>query len=264
MPSPAGGTVLEAWRNSQAAWRVYQTEAPDTYQVFWRQMAGKGGADILIGELGSGSDYTPFLQHIGVPCTDIGSAGPNGVYHSPFDNVAWFKQHVDPTFVYVQQMARVFGLQILRMAEADVLPYDYGDYAAQVKLYLEAAKRKSSEQTGWSRQPDFAPALHAVARFATAGMAAKAAAEQPKSDAAALNRRLMAAERALLLPEGLPRRPWFRHSIYAPSESNGYEAIALPGVTEAIERGSLLETERQLKLLTQALERAAEALATFR
>jgi N-acetylated-alpha-linked acidic dipeptidase len=264
VPSPTGGTVFDAWKASQAAGRVYQPETPDSYQIFWREMAGKGGADILVGELGSGSDYTPFLQHLGVPCTDIGSAGPNGVYHSAFDNLAWFKQHVDPTFVYVQQMARLFGLQLLRIAQADVLPYDYGDYAAQIKLYLEAAKRKSVEQTNWSRQPDFTPAQHAVARFIAAGLASRAAAEQPKSDAEALNRRLLAAERALLLTDGLPRRPWFRHAIYAPSEYNGYEAVALPGVTEAIERGDLPETERQLKLLTQSLDRASEALATFR
>jgi N-acetylated-alpha-linked acidic dipeptidase len=264
VPSPAGGTVFDAWKSSQAAWHAYQPESSDTHNTSFRQMTGKDGANIQFGELGSGSDYTAFLQHLGVPCTDIGSAGPYGVYHSPFDNMAWFKQHVDPTFVYVQQMARIFGMQVLRMAQADVLPYDYAEYAGQIKLYLEAAKRRSSEQKGWGRQPDFAPALHAAARFASAGMAAKAAAEQPRSNAAALNKRLLAAERALLLPEGLPRRPWFRHSIYAPSESSGYDAITLPGVSEAIERGDLPETERQLKLLTQALDRAAEALATFR
>jgi N-acetylated-alpha-linked acidic dipeptidase len=264
VPSPAGGTVLDTWRASQAAGRVYQSETPDSYNFSWRPMAGKGGADIQVGELGSGSDYTAFLQHVGVPCTDIGSAGPNGVYHSTFDNLAWFRKQVDPNFLYEQQMARLFGLQVLRMAQADVLPYDYAEYAAQVKLYLEAAKRKSGEQTGWDQQPDFAPALRAAMRFAAAGMAVKAAAEQPKNDVAALNRRLLAAERALLLPQGLPRRPWFRHSIYAPSEASGYDAVTLPGVTEAIERGDLAETERQLMLLTQALNRAAEVLATFR
>ena len=80
---------------------------------------------VHVGDLGSGSDYTPFIQHLGVPSTDIGSDGPYGVYHSVFDDYNWFIKNADPTFVYEQQQARVFGLEILHMADADVLPYDY-------------------------------------------------------------------------------------------------------------------------------------------
>ena len=253
----AGGTVFDGWKRSQATWRLHQPEGPENQSGTFRQ-TGKGDGDIQIGDLGSGSDYSAFLQHAGIPSTDIGSAGPNGVYHSVFDNLAWYRQLADPKFEYVQQMARIFGLQVLRMAQADVLPYDYVEYGNKVKTYLEAAKHKSGEQKSWNRQPDFTPALHAASRFAAAGLAAKTAAEQPRNDVAALNRRLLTAERALLLPDGLPRRPWFRHSIYAPGESNGYDAVTLPGVSEAIGRGDLAETERQLKQLTQALERAAK------
>jgi len=81
-----------------------------------------------VGDLGSGSDFTPFFQHVGVPSTDVSSGGPYGVYHSVFDNYAWYTRNADPHFLYLQEMARVFGLEALRMADADVLPYDYVAY----------------------------------------------------------------------------------------------------------------------------------------
>ncbi len=262
VPSPGGGTVFDSWKDSQLLWHTGQSESPEVTAASWR--AGNGGADIMVGELGSGSDYTAFLQHLGVPATDVGSSGPNGVYHSVFDNLAWFKKFVDPAFVYEQQMARIFGLEILRMAQADLLPLDYQEYAVQIKSYLEAAKRKAATQTNWDVPPDFASALQANARFLASAKAIQSASEQPKGDAMAINKRLQSAERALLLPEGLPGRPWFKHAIYAPGEYSGYQAVTLPGVNDAIDRGDRAETERQLKRLTQALDRAADALATFR
>ena len=93
---------------------------------------------------GSGSDYTPFIQHLGVPSTDIGSDGPYGVYHSVFDNYNWFIKNADPTFVYEQQQARVFGLEILHMADADVLPYDYKTYGNEVVGYLKDAQQRAT------------------------------------------------------------------------------------------------------------------------
>ena len=119
-----------------------------------------------VSDLGSGSDFTPFLQHMGVPSTDIGSGGPYGVYHSTFDDYAWFVMNADPHFVYLQQMARVLGLEAVRMADADVLPYDYQAYAREVEAYLEAAKRKAGDDglTGL----DFVPALAVAEHFGKA------------------------------------------------------------------------------------------------
>ena len=108
----------------------------------WRRRAAW---EVRVGDLGSGSDYTPFIQHLGVPSTDIGSTGPYGVYHSAFDNYAWFVLNADPTFVYEQQMARVFGIEVLHMADADVLPYDYVTYARQIQAYLFAAQARARE-----------------------------------------------------------------------------------------------------------------------
>ena len=105
----------------------------------------KANGEPHVGDLGSGSDFTPFLQHAGVPATDIGSGGPYGVYHSAFDNYQWFVQNADPHFVYLQEMARVFGLEVLRMADADVLPYDYPAYSHAISGYIASAKKKATE-----------------------------------------------------------------------------------------------------------------------
>ena len=105
----------------------------------------QSGEEVHVSDLGSGSDFTPFLQHAGVPSTDVGSEGPYGVYHSTFDDFAWFTQNADPHFVYLQEMARVFGLEALRMADADVLPYDYEAYAREIGSYIDAAERKAAD-----------------------------------------------------------------------------------------------------------------------
>ena len=107
--------------------------------------------DVPVGDLGSGSDYTAFLQHLGVPSTDVSSSGPYGVYHSVFDNFAWFKKFADPDFVYEQQMARVFGLEAVRMADADVLPYDYEEYGKEIAAYLDAAQRRRATNSAIMR-----------------------------------------------------------------------------------------------------------------
>ena len=121
-----------------------------------------------MGDLGSGSDYTVFLQHLGVPATDITSNGPYGVYHSAFDNFTWFKRFADPDFLYEQQMARVFGIEVLRMADADVLPYDYEEYGKEVMAYLDTARKKADTEFG-AEQVVFLDAVQAARRFEQAG-----------------------------------------------------------------------------------------------
>jgi N-acetylated-alpha-linked acidic dipeptidase len=253
--SPAGGTVYDAWKEK----RNRDNMAPNSD-------AGKQPAsptEVRVGDLGSGSDFTAFLQHLGVPATDITSGGDYGVYHSVFDNFAWFKKFGDPTFAYEQQMARVFGLEALRMADSDVLPYDYGDYGREITSYLEAAQKKSVEKLG-KKSPDYTAALNAARRMTTAGIAIAVKQRDASADAAKLNRVLRDAEAALLLPGGLPNRPWFRHAVYAPGEYTGYAAVVIPGVNEAIEAGDDARTQQQLAALTAAINRAAEKLESFR
>ena len=212
-----------------------------------------------MGDLGSGSDYTAFLQHLGIPSTDVSSSGPYGVYHSAFDNLAWFKKFGDPDFLYEQQMARVLGLEAVRMADADVLPYDYEEYGKEIAVYLEAARKRAHDKFG-EHALDF-DAVNAAARhFQSAGAKILTKQKNVPADTSRLNQVLLAAERALLVPQGLPHRPWFRHAIYAPGEYTGYAAVVIPGVNEALDKGDSERARQQLATLTAALERAAKTL----
>jgi N-acetylated-alpha-linked acidic dipeptidase len=243
VPSPLGGTVYQQWRIKSAG----ATHAPPA-----------PGEEIHVGDLGSGSDFTPFFQHIGVPSTDIGSEGPYGVYHSVFDNYAWYTENADPKFVYLQEMARVLGLEALRMADADVLPYDYVAYAAAISSYIDAAKKKAGD-AGLSAL-DFGPAEAAATRFSAAAVRAHTQQIAAIGDLAKLNLALRQAETGLICEQGLPNRPWYKHTIYAPGEFTGYSAVVIPGVNEAIEARDLKLATQQLTVLTQALTRAAQAL----
>lgn len=236
VPSPAGGTVFDQWRSA--------SEHEQKALSF----------SVEIGDLGSGSDYTPFLQHAGVPSTDIGSDGPFGVYHTIYDDYGWFTRFADPGFAYTQQQARFLGLEVLHMADASVLPFDYSTYVQDIRGYLDRAHRRADSQ---GLKLDFAAALSAAGRVSEA---AQRLVLEPAANAAELNRALCAAERALLLPAGLPRRPWYRHSIYAPGEFTGYEAVTLPGVADAIDEKDAPGAQAQLAALAQALDRAAAAL----
>jgi N-acetylated-alpha-linked acidic dipeptidase len=248
VPSPKGGTVYDQWKADQAAANTNANR---------RRQRPAADADVRIGTLGSGSDYTPFIQHLGVPSTDIGSDGPYGVYHSTFDDYTWFTKFADPTFVYEQQQARVFGLELLHMADADVLPYDYELYGKEVLGYLDAAQKRATEQ---KLTLDFTAALAAAKRFAAAGTAIRATQAAPPSDPTSLNQSLRAAEEALLNPAGLPKRSWYRHTIYAPGEFTGYAAVVIPGVNEAIEAADATRAQSQLAPLAEALNRSAAIL----
>jgi N-acetylated-alpha-linked acidic dipeptidase len=255
--SPQGGTVYEQWKEDQKvdAERTINTVAgtPGGPSRFNAQVDD----DVRVGDLGSGSDYTPFLQHLGVPSTDIGSEGPYGVYHSVFDNYNWFIKFADPTFVYEQQQARVFGLEILHMADADVLPYDYQLYGREIISYIETAQRHASEH---KLAINFAPALAAAHRFAEAGTAVRSRQLLPPANTTDLNQALRTAEEDLLNPNGLPRRSWYKHTIYAPGEFTGYAAVVIPGVNEAIDAPDVSRANEQLVILTDALNRAAATL----
>lgn len=210
-----------------------------------------------MGDLGSGSDYTPFIQHLGVPSTDISSNGPYGVYHSVFDNYQWFMQNADPTFTYEQQQARVLGLEVLNMADADVLPYDYVTYGREIEQYLADAHKKAVDA---QVSLDFGAADAAAQRFVAASVAVKPREDHPAGDDASLNAALRQAEEDLLSPNGLPNRPWFKHTIYAPGEYTGYAAVVIPGVNEAIDAKDAGRGQRQLDVLASALDRAAATL----
>ncbi len=249
VPSPKGGTVYTQWELSHPA------EAPHSPESQPDEHAGDQG--VHIGDLGSGSDYTPFLQHIGVPSDDISSEGPYGVYHSAFDDFAWYTREADPSFTYLQEMARVFGVQAIRMADADVLPYDYVAYASEISGYIEAAQTQAQEN-GLSL--DFGPAKAAARRMAAAARKAQAVQDAPAGNLAQVNALLRRTEADFINPAGLPNRPWYKHVIFAPGEYTGYAPVVIPGVTEAIDARNGPSAAQQLTVLAQALDRAAQTL----
>jgi len=259
VPSASGtGSVLAGWQKSDAT--VIPTEA--LAGAARKDPAPQDAGEVRVGDLGSGSDYTAFIQHFGVPSTDVGSSGPYGVYHSAFDNFDWFKKFADPTFVYEQQMARVLGVEVLRMAEADVLPYDYEEYGREITGYLNAARHRSDLKLG-ARAIDFSAASNAARHLQEAGGKLLARQKNPPRDAeklAQLETALRQGERALLLPEGLPHRGWYRHAIYAPGEYTGYAAVVIPGVNEALDKGDAEGVRRQLAALAAVLEQATKTL----
>jgi N-acetylated-alpha-linked acidic dipeptidase len=274
VPSPLGGTVYQQWRVSHPAKSEHSAQGEHTDQDNRRtaNAPSEAGEEVRISDLGSGSDFTAFFQRAGVPSTDIGSEGPYGVYHSVFDNFAWYTENADPNFVYLQEMARVFGLEALRMADADVLPYDYVAYAHAISSYIDAAKRKAGVPSGRSSSLgqkatgaevdglDFADAEAAANRFSSAAERAYRLEISATGDLARLNLALRQAETALLSEHGLPNRPWYRHTIYAPGEYTGYAAVVIPGVNEALDAHDATRAAQQLTVLTQALDRAARTL----
>ncbi len=256
VPSPKGGTVYDQWVKAQAsgndrrANNGFNEHRPPNSQSAAQSQA-------TIGDLGSGSDYSAFIQHLGVPSTDIGSDGPYGVYHSVFDNYQWFVLNADPTFVYEQQQARVYGLEILHMADADVLPYDYGTYGKEIGDYIQAAKKKA-EEGGLTL--DVAAALAAAESFTKAAAAVHQRQSEATGDLPALNKQLRQVESDLLSAEGLPHRPWYKHTIYAPGEYTGYAAVVIPGVNEALDAKDAARAQAQLAVVAAALGRASATM----
>jgi N-acetylated-alpha-linked acidic dipeptidase len=216
---------------------------------------------IVSNRLGSGSDYTVFLNFLGVPAADITYTGPYGVYHSVYDNHLWVQKFGDPGFLRQTAMTRVWGVMALRLANADVLPMDYRDTANRVHEFVaEAVENASAAQKEALR-----PLTGAADRFSAAAAAAGArieallAGDAPdRRSAAVLDEALMKTERAFLDSSGLPGRPWYRHLLFAPRPTYAPEVI--PGVTEMLEAHDDKQLVTQVTHLVTALDRAAASL----
>lgn len=252
VPSPVIGTVYQQWRQKQAGGDEHRSS----------NALAEQDVEVQVNDLGSGSDFTPFLQHAGVPSTNVGSYGSYGVYHSTFDDFPWFIMNADPRFEYLQEMARVLGLEAIRMADADVLPYNYEAYGRAVIAYLDAAENKAKRDGIESL--DFRAARAAADRFAAAATKAHALQLSPPRDPETLDLALRAVESDLLSPAGLPDRPWYKHLIYAPGEFTGYSAVVIPGVNEALDAHNAALAQQQLSVLTEGLDHAAQTLDSAR
>ncbi|HYM23200.1 MAG TPA: transferrin receptor-like dimerization domain-containing protein, partial [Vicinamibacterales bacterium] len=222
-----------------------------------------------VGALGSGSDYTAFLDHIGVASADIGltGIGGDGTYHSTYDHPGWFKRYIDPEFKYSILATQATGVAVMRLADAELLPLDYVSYGQQILDYINEI-----ENEAWKKSPEkagavgFADLTAAATEFTKAGARLRArgnALLARPADAAALaaiDRRLVAAERDLIEPAGLPDRPWFKHVIYAPGLYTGYGVKTIPGVREAVDAGNFARAAEQAQVVIRALRRATKTL----
>jgi N-acetylated-alpha-linked acidic dipeptidase len=222
-----------------------------------------------VGALGSGSDYTAFLDHVGIASIDFGlnGAGGDGSYHSTYDNPTWFKKYIDPQFKFSVLAAQVTGVALLRLADAEVLPFDYESYGKQIREYVDDIEQQAvMASAAGAKTIDFAGLKAAADAFAKAGADVRARGDEllaSGADAAALaalNRRLMMAERDLIEPTGLPDRPWYRHVIYAPGLYTGYGVKTIPGVREAVDAANYSRAAEQATLAIRALQRATKTL----
>jgi N-acetylated-alpha-linked acidic dipeptidase len=278
-----GVSVAERARAQRRATGGAETDAP---------------GDLPIAPLGSGSDYTPFLQHLGIASLNLGYGGEDngGDYHSIYDSYDHYVRFGDPGFVYGAALARTAGRLTLRLANADVLPVRFGNLAADVGRYVdELTKLTASMRDSTARRdallaarayqlaadpterhvpPDsqaavpflnFAPlenALAALRQGAARYDSVLTAVGAPNDPAAAarVTAAILGAERAMITDQGLPRRPWFRHEIYAPGFYTGYGVKTLPGVREAIEQRSWAEAEAQVIVVADVLQAVSRGI----
>jgi N-acetylated-alpha-linked acidic dipeptidase len=206
--------------------------------------------------IGGGSDYTVFLNFIGIPIVDMRFQGPYGVYHSAYDTHDWVSRFADPGFLRHAALTRIWSLLALRLANADVLPLDEVRYAARVHDFLNEIEQRGHLRLG--RASAALERFDAAART-RAVFSSGALARNDERAFAASNRALMNVERAFIDGAGLEGRPWYRHLIYAPAFT--YRPEVLPGVAEAIEAANPVRISHEERRLAAALDRAAQALA---
>jgi len=253
-------------------------------------------ADLRIEALGSGTDFTAFLDHIGIATLDLAYGGEDeqGIYHSIYDDFYWYTHFSDTDFVYGRALAQTVGTSVMRLADAEVLPFDFVNFADTVEMYrknlekLLADKQEEIRERNQEldeglfratfdpRRPTIAPVLEEVPphlNFAPLQNAVDALTRSAKhyqqalsqkqanlgDDAVAarlgaLNRELMETERRLTNADGLPRRPWYKHLLYAPGVYTGYAVKTVPGVREGIEQKRYAEAEQEIARIAKALE----------
>jgi N-acetylated-alpha-linked acidic dipeptidase len=264
--------------------------------------------------MGSGSDYGGFLDFAGIPCLNLefgSESGDGGVYHSIYDDFYWYTHFGDTNYIYGRALAQTAGTTVLRLADAEVIPYEFDEFAGVAHKYThelqdllkhkqdELEERRTERAEGIyaaisdpqhpvgppkdeAVPPDlnFAPLLNATRaleagakRYQQALAKAQPGLAKPANAATVqvLNQLLLQAEHRLTDPAGLPRRPWFKHLLYAPGVYTGYDPKTMPGVREGIELGHYPEAEQEIVRVAKALDAetalldsATKVLAQFR
>ena len=276
-----GVSLFERSKASRAASAVGASAKKEAYE----------STQYPLGAMGSGSDYSSFIQHLGVPSLNIGFGGEDegGEYHSIYDSYDMYKRFKDPTFIYGVTLAQTTGRVVLRLADADALQFDFTDLHKTVKGYVgeliknvdqmrETAKvenmlvhnkvyvyaadptdhLKTAQQVAEVPYLDFSAVLNALGNLEKAATHAEAAKKTPDlKKLADINAKLFTAEQQLLTNTGLPRRSWYKHSLYAPGFYTGYGVKTVPGVREAIEQKNWKEATEQMEEVAKAIDRLA-------
>lgn len=250
LPAPSGGTLYDEWRAS----RSHELNKPKLTD-----------ANLPETRIGSGSDHTVFLNYLGVPTMLLQFDGPYGVYHSMYDDFYWMNHFGDPGYRYHTMMSQLWGTLSLRLANSDVLPYDFAFYAAQIRDYVH----ELDAATHVGAQLDLGGLNQRISDFEKSAQQLNAATSQALAsgrvdDAAGenLNRALMQVEHNWCYPAGIPGRPWFKHTLYAARFT--YAHLELPGVTEAAEAGNWKLAAAQEKILEEELAKNTALLNTAR
>jgi N-acetylated-alpha-linked acidic dipeptidase len=254
----AQGSVLDSWG------RALKSEVREATigGGAAHETAAKRPIDYPGNALGSGSDYTVFLNFLGLPIVEMSFNGPYGVYHSAYDDYYWMTHFGDPGFKYMTAMAEVWGRMALRLANAEHYPHDFGIYAQRVGGFIDAMEAQPSvkakltftrvraAQQSWS---DAAMALEGALRSTLAAAPSPARVRA----LAAANEAMRVVEQQFLNNDGIPGRPWFKHVLYAPRYT--YAAMTLPGVQEAVDAGDWARAAAQLDIVASRIEGVAGA-----
>ena len=237
------------------------------YAEWRRASAVADSAEPPMGDPGGGSDFAGFYNHLGIPIAEWGFGGAGGVYHSQYDSFAWMSKFGDSSFAYHAAAARIAAAMVLRVADADVLPYDYAEFARTMRRYVPPVERAIADHHWSISTTALQGAIDRLEREAAAFAAARDSALAGTVNTGALtrtNQALMQVERAFTRAEGLRTRPWFRNLIYVADENNGYANMALPSVNEAIRAGNETLTRSEIEDLTHHFDQAVQALTAAR
>ena len=237
------------------------------YDEWRRATAVADSAEPRMGDPGGGSDFAGFYNHLGIPHSDWGFGGPGGIYHSVYDTHRWMTTFGDTNHAYHAVSARIGAAMLLRLANADILPYDYVEFAKTMAGQLGTLERGIA---GRAPALGIAPLRAAIERMEVAAREfaverdAVLRADVPRDRRQATNRALLRVERALTRPTGLRTRPWYRNLIYAADENNGYSNIAFPSISEAIRDRDMALAEREIADLATRFDEATRALRDAR
>ena len=269
---PSGKTLHEAWKE------VVEREKKEGSQSGQFSSSGVVNETLADTRIGSGSDHTVFLNFIGMPVLGLGFEGDYGVYHSAYDDFYWMNHFGDPGYKYHTLMTQLWGVTVLRLANADLLPFDFATYAGNIRQFVNdlAAKNKSVILSGArsnerAESKDLVPTLdltkvsQAIDDLESAGKKLNSALTNTlgsgKLDsqlAATVNHGMMQVERNWLNPDGIPGRPWFKHILYGARYT--YAHLELPGLTEAVEKQDWPTAKQQAAILERAIHNNTQLL----